>query len=619
MTQQEIQEVSRNAFSDAIKRTYSHVGNFILLGLTGRTGSGCSTAAKILGQETASPVSESAIYTSINDRRKLAIIEKYTQSNWEPFYSIRVTTVITYFILDLEFGQFAEFLSTVVPGDSANDIVGKLTPFKTEYEKAYELLKELKGMPEDSKEEVKARARRSIEVFFDVLPQFTEKLKEALQDLIGVDSYVLLYQEAGDNIRASGKANIKEFIAEEIFFLPRVINKIIRALRYKHRDEGKGNLFIVIDAIRNPYEAEYFKQRHAHFFLVAVNTPNSERLAHLRDSHKLSDAQIQKLDQKEYPKKTSGIEMFVSQNIQRCIELADIHITNPKRQKFNNTELSNQLYWYVTLIKHPGLVTPTAIERSMQLAFTAKLNSGCISRQVGAVITDSSYSVKAVGWNSVPEGQVPCLLRGVDELLHGVCDTSTFSEYEQNSSEFRKVLDQSFSTILKGDGLGGRPFPYCFKDVYNEVEGEKNQVHTRSLHAEENAFLQITKYGGEGIKGGVLFTTASPCELCSKKAYQLGIEKIYFIDPYPGISNDHILKAGRNNPELILFSGAIGSAYHRIYQSIMPYKDELQLVTGYKLTGGKKIYRKTKREEELERKIEALELELQKQTSSQGS
>ena len=620
MISQEIQNQDKNEFSTAINKTYSHVGNFILLGLTGRTGSGCSSAAKILGQEKVLPIGDSTIYTSTNDKRKLGIVQKYTQKNWEPFYSIRVTTVITYFILDLDFRRFAELLSSVVPGDDASDVEKKLSSFKAEYEEAHDLVKALKELPEDSKEKVKVRAKRSIEIFFDVLPQFTEKLKEALHELIGVDSYVLLYQEAGDNIRATGKANSKNFDANNIFFLPRVINKIVRALQYKHEDEGRENLFIVIDAIRNPYEAEYFKQKHAHFYLVAVNTPNSERLAHLRDSHKLSDAQIRKLDQKEYPKKNSGIEMFVSQNIQRCIELADIHLTNPKRQKFNNTELANQLYWYVTLIKHPGLVTPTAVERSMQLAFTAKLNSGCISRQVGAVITDSSYSVKAVGWNSVPEGQVPCLLRGADELLNGVGDASTFSEYEQNNPEFRKVIDFSFSSIIKTDGLKGRPFPYCFKDVYNEVEGEKNQVHTRSLHAEENAFLQITKYGGEGVKGGVLFTTASPCELCSKKAYQIGVEKIYFIDPYPGISNDHILKAGNNNPQLILFSGAIGSAYHKIYQSIMPYKDELQVLTGYKLSGGKKkIYQKSKREEELERKIEMLELELQKKNSSQGN
>ena len=44
----------------------------------------------------------------------------------------------------------------------------------------------------------------------------------------------------------------------------------------------------------------------------------------------------------------------------------------------------------VALLMHPGLVTPTKIERCMQVAMTAKLNSGCLSRQVGAVVTDRS-------------------------------------------------------------------------------------------------------------------------------------------------------------------------------------------------------------------------------------
>ena len=41
--------------------------------------------------------------------------------------------------------------------------------------------------------------------------------------------------------------------------------------------------------------------------------------------------------------------------------------------------------------------------------------------------------------------------------------------------------------------LKGRVYPYCFKDIYSEMKAknsegniiEKNQVHTRSLHAEE--------------------------------------------------------------------------------------------------------------------------------------
>jgi deoxycytidylate deaminase len=58
-----------------------------------------------------------------------------------------------------------------------------------------------------------------------------------------------------------------------------------------------------------------------------------------------------------------------------------------------------QLLKYVSLMSHPGLVTPSPEERCMQLAYTAKHNSGCISRHVGAAITDENYSIKAIGWN----------------------------------------------------------------------------------------------------------------------------------------------------------------------------------------------------------------------------
>ena len=107
-------------------------------------------------------------------------------------------------------------------------------------------------------------------------------------------------------------------------------------------------------------------------------------------------------------------------------------------------------------------------------------------------------------------------------------------------------------------------------------------MFTRSLHAEENAFLQISKFGGTGIQGGKLFVTASPCELCSKKSYQLGIRDIYYIDPYPGIATSHILKIGEKpeNPTLHLFYGAIGNAYVSLYMQRFAIKDELNLVSG---------------------------------------
>jgi len=230
------------------------------------------------------------------------------------------------------------------------------------------------------------------------------------------------------------------------------------------------------------------------------------------------------------------------------------------------------------------LIMPSRIERCMQIAHTAKLNSGCLSRQVGAAITDENFSIKAIGWNTAAQGQTPCSLRNVNDLLNHE-DKDAFSDYENNDSKFRSLALQVYGRVKSPQLLEikGRNVPYCFKDIRNCLDGQKNQVHTRSLHAEENAFLQLAKYGGQGISGGVLFTTSSPCELCSKKAYQLGIREICFIDPYPGIANQHILSAGPTSPKLSLFSGAIGRAYHQLYEPIMPYKDELELMLGIKM------------------------------------
>jgi deoxycytidylate deaminase len=233
---------------------------------------------------------------------------------------------------------------------------------------------------------------------------------------------------------------------------------------------------------------------------------------------------------------------------------------------------------YISLMMHPGLITPTSVERCMQSAFTAKLNSGCISRQVGAVVADKGFSVKAIGWNDVPRGQVPCALRNVRHLFSKQ-DPDAFSDYE-NGEEFKNHLSKQPIALLRSAHYEGRNLSFCFKSNYNTLMQEKNQVHTRSLHAEENAFLQLSRGTGQVTEGGYLFTTASPCELCAKKAFQLGVSTIYFIDPYPGISNVHVLAQGRltARPSLVQFTGAVGRTYHQLFSPIMPMKDELSFL-----------------------------------------
>lgn len=283
----------------------------------------------------------------------------------------------------------------------------------------------------------------------------------------------------------------------------------------------------------------------------------------------------------EYPKKLVGKEKFYNQNISACLEISDVHIYNPEIDNNKYYFLTEQIIKYVVLMMHPGLITPTHIERCMQIAYNAKVNSGCLSRQVGAVITGDDYSIKSVGWNEVPKGHLSCGLRDVRQYCRNK-DEESYSHFEITDCDFSEAITEIYESI-DYEKLGGRLYPYCFKDIYNEMKDKDNQVHTRALHAEENAFLQISKYGGEGVQGGYLFITASPCELCAKKSYQIGIKKIFYIDPYPGISQNHILKFGsENNPEMLLFFGAIGNAYISLYTQRISIKDELEMITGIK-------------------------------------
>ncbi|KXZ69385.1 Cytidine and deoxycytidylate deaminase zinc-binding region [Acinetobacter venetianus] len=406
----------------------------------------------------------------------------------------------------------------------------------------------------------------------------TSDIKQILKDELG-NCYVNLYQHIGDSLRKTKEihSDFSEvpFDPQGLHILPQMINKVIKIHRAK-KESTQSKCYIVIDAIRNPYEAKFFKDRYSAFYLISINAPTVDRRKYLQDKYRFSILQIEDVDKKETGNGVKGLKELIIPNVKKCIEISDIHIFNPRNEPNNHNILKAQLAWYLSLIKHPGLITPTSLERVMQIAYTAKLNSGCISRQVGAVVTDSNYSIKAVGWNDVAKGQVPCNLRSLKDVTNFTSDT-TYSEYERHSEKFQKKANEKLITLKNISP--GKNLSYCFKSLQNEIDDEKNQVHTRSLHAEENAFLQLAKYGSVGIEGGKLFTTASPCELCAKKAYQLGIKEIVFIDPYPGIAIEHILHVGTNPPQLIQFRGAIGKAYQQLYEPLMPYKDELDFLT----------------------------------------
>lgn len=429
----------------------------------------------------------------------------------------------------------------------------------------------------------------------DIIEQqsaFQKKWKdvESLQEKIGDLKELIAFQEMAKQLQeisknaCAGTVNadldklLKDYnnFAESVFQTPSEFEKLIREINewIKHLEDlplgsikssGKNRPFI-LQPWRDNYKTALRKCRD------------------MQEEYEVAEVVLSTMRTVKAAKLYAEIP-FILQNVEGCLRDADIFINNETDNE-RLILLKKKLLRYVSLIMNPGLVLPTPIERGMQIAYTAKLNSGCISRQVGAAITDDQYHLLSVGWNQQPEMQLPCLYRDLCSLYYQWAPDA-YSDFElDNQNTLQKNIQDPVTKLLSLPEcplkLQGKMPAYCFKDLYNSITGVKNQVHPRSLHAEETAFLNL---GQHSAKGGNLFTTSSPCELCAKKAMYMGIKKVYYIEPYAGLSFNHVLSIGPREarPEMLLFTGAVGRAYTQLYTPLMPQKDELTFWMGANL------------------------------------
>lgn len=542
---------------------------FLIIGLTGYTGSGCTTASIALtGAEKLSlPIIKPDNQTSVGNysaRRFEKLKAIWNGIDWKPFIPIEVGVVIFALLAKqaLNNPKRVRFL---------NEIKDLCEPHKTS---ALKGLNVLDVVTSNTRRLHKNEARDLVKAYELCVILFGEyKARKKKDGKLG--ELIKNLQNAGDKIRMFGEHSSGRPHSKNMFVMPDAIRKIISA----YRKSGNHNRF-VIDAFRNPFEVEYFRRRYEEFYLIGVFRNDSERKSDL--AKHLNEQQIEDLRTKEdgdcptdgkstkqKPKDNrKNIGWWVTgQNIPECLQKADIFINNQLDDK-------EWIYFSLTktlaLINKPGCLTPSNDEHNMQIASTARLMSGCLSRQVGASIIGAKGYVLGIGWNDPPQGQVPCALRSCEELIGENALTSNseciadnpFSEFER-ADKFRSFIKQR----KKGD------VPFCFRTELAGLEEKKSVEYTRSLHAEENAFLQTAKVGGMSLFGATLYTTASTCTLCAKKAYQLGVKRIVFIERYPDKAHDQTIQTGTHKIFFDQFEGITGSAYYKLYAPLMPEKD----------------------------------------------
>lgn len=627
-----------------LKKLYSLRTDFTIIGLTGRVGSGCSEIAKWLSADSFDTEFKNSINNNSTEAEeiKYKICVDYLSygSNWKKFHIINYKDVLLLHLFHEGITEGKNNLNNSV--DKIVEIIFQNgNSINKKYTNRFDLLED-KGLKDDIVKLLKddeswfshfskldsnnlhqvLKQKKNDKNIFNLYFNFFEDFSKNFYNLLNnynITKRTRLMHDLANNlrdfatVRTLGQSK-EDRNLESIYTVAETINKLIKIWKAE-KDKRQKETKIVIDSLKNSLELMFFKEKYSAFYMVATNKGDEERQKYVRhqiennykdlndDDKKLHSDEILLLDESEYDGGDFNKGEFSSPDTENCIQKSDYHIyfsNSEKGKKEDNKTISNydilsldrQLIKLIALIHQPGIITPTGIERCMQVAYNAKFNSGCISRQVGAVVTDPFFGVKSIGWNDVAQHQIPCNLRSVDDLV-SQNPSGLFSNYEKeggnfidesgNKRTFKQLLSEDYKDLpTLHNNLEGKNCSFCFKSVQNTYEKEKNQVHTRSLHAEENAMMQIAKNGGIGLKDGNLFTTASPCELCSKKAYQLGIKKIFYIDPYPGIATRHTLKNGikeENNPKLIMFQGAVGRAFHKLYEPFLSYKDELKILT----------------------------------------
>lgn len=411
-----------------------------------------------------------------------------------------------------------------------------------------------------------------------------------LKKQISSDQLGKLLQDIGDNIRRGGMPfkNASDYNSSNVILIAEQSNKIIKYYRNR-QDENRSHHF-VIETFRNPYEVEYFRYRYYEFYLLSLYADKKFRQNDRGHFSKERDDRDSGTDKKAH-------EIY-KQDVARCVYLSDISINNEETIE----KLRHKLLWYYALILQPGCVTPSFNEVFMNEAYALSLKSSCISRQVGAVIIGKNGYVVGAGWNDAGEGQVGCGYRQVQDMLNldnDVLVTSLPSEHKlfRKSIQLDKdihdpicykdeysylTLDRKIEKILRKPEFA--PLlenPDQLDTIQNTLTKNikiKRLEYCRALHAEENALLQSSKIGGVGVKGGQIFTTSFPCELCAKKIYQSGITEVIYTEPYPdSISQMVILKDGVKRIKLTQFEGVKSHSYFRLYKANMDRKERIEI------------------------------------------
>ena len=231
----------------------------------------------------------------------------------------------------------------------------------------------------------------------------------------------------------------------------------------------------VIDSVRHPAEVEVLRARDPRFQLWWVDADEAIRFERMRGRGRPGDPEtlehLRALEGREL-----GSDDPSAQQLLAVQALADQTIRNDGTL----AELHAQIQGL--LERSYFFERPSWDDYFMSIARVVASRSNCVKRKVAAVITRDRRII-STGYNGTPRGTPNC--------NEGGCPR------------------------CNGFAEGGTRLDECL-----------------CSHGEENAITQAA-YHGVLVKGGTLYTTFSPCLMCTKMIINAGLTEVVYNADYP--------------------------------------------------------------------------------------
>ena len=301
------------------------------------------------------------------------------------------------------------------------------------------------------------------------------------------------------------------------------------------RPDGKPRAYI-LDSIRHPAEVQLLRHVYKNaFVLIGVVCEEEKRIARIGEKYR--DAG--RAAALEFMKRDADAAEKHGQHVADAFHLSDYFIDNTvDRTKGGNAnpdwDVVENLSRLVKILTHSQLVRPTVAETAMHHAYSAQMQSACLSRQVGAAVVDIHGNVVATGTNEVPRagGGVYGELFGAEPHDARCAMFGNPAErYCRNTREQNEIINELLEDVKEL-----REQPPERKQAL-ALELRKTRIgglleFSRAVHAEMDALLSAARKG-VSLVGTRLFVTTFPCHYCARHIVAAGVDEVQYIEPYP--------------------------------------------------------------------------------------